>query len=663
MSSTSKGAFDLSGKRRALLEALLSEQGIKSPVVERIPRRKESGPAPLSFAQQRLWFFDQFEPGNPAYNVVSTVLLQGKLNTLAFERSFSEVIRRHEALRTTFDVRDGEAVQIIAPPKPLHLQVVDITHYAEAERDAMVQNLIHEQTQASFDLKRGPLLRITLVRLREDEHVLLLAMHHIVTDGWSVGVFVGEVVALYEGYTAGREVDLPTLPIQYADFATWQRQWLKGDVLDEQFAYWRQQLGGTLPILELPTDRRRPALQTYNGTSLSFSLSPVVSQSLKGLCKQEGVTLFMMLLAVFKVLLYRYTGQEDLIVGSPIANRHRRELESLIGFFVNTLAMRTDLSGNPTFKELLTRVRDTALGAYTHQDLPFEYLVEQLQPDRDLSHSPLVQVVFVVQNTPDDKLELPGLVVTPLKGQPETAKFDIILYFDEVGSDIQGTFEYNTGLFDRDTIERMVQHLQTLLEGIVADPSARISELPLLTRTERRQLLLEWNDTRAEYQECVCAHQLFEAQVERTPAAVAVAFEGERLSYTELNARANKLAHYLRGLGVGTGEVVGIFMERSLEMIAGILGALKTGAACLPLDPSYPRERLAFMLGDVGGPIVLSQRRLAVNLPEVSMPVVCLDTDWEDIARNSDENPQLSVMPESWIYVIYTSGSTGTPKA
>src|SRR5215217_5693164 len=661
MSSTSKGMFELSGKRRALLEALLSEQGIKSPGAERIPRREESGPAPLSFAQQRLWFFDQFEPGNAAYNLLNTVLLQGKLDTVALEKSFSEVIRRHEALRTTFDVRDGKPVQIIASPKPFNLQVVDIRHLSEAERESVVQNLIKQQT--SFDLKRGPLLRITLVRLRDHEHVLLLAMHHIMSDAWSMGVLVEEVVTFYEGYVAGREVTLPSLPIQYADFAAWERKWLQGDVLEEQFAYWQQQLGGTLPILELPADRPRPALQTYNGSSLSFSLSSPLSESLKSLCKAKGVTLFMTLLAAFKVLLYRYTGQEDLIVGSPIANRHRQELESLIGFFVNTLAMRTGLSGNPIFKELLTRVRETALGAYAHQDLPFEYLVEQLQPDRDLSHSPLVQVVFVLQNTPDDKLELPGLVVTPLKCQPETAKFDMILYFDEAGFEIQGSFEYNTDLLDRDTIARMAQHLQILLEGIVADPSARISELPLLTRTERRQLLLEWNDTRAEYQECVCAHQLFEAQVERTPDAIAVAFEGERLSYTELNARANKLAHHLRSRGVGEGDVVGIFMERSLEMIAGILGALKTGAACLPLDPSYPRERLAFMLEDVGGPIVLSQRRLAVNLPEVSMRVACLDTDWEDIARNSDENPQIYVTPESWIYVIYTSGSTGTPKA
>src|SRR5205085_6270817 len=382
MSSMSKGAFELSAKRRALLEALLSEQGIEPPRAEGIPRREGGGPAPLSFAQRRLWFFDQFEPGNPAYNLVSTVSLRGKLDAVALERSFSDVTRRHEALRTTFDFRDGEPVQVIAPPQPLHLHVLDITHLPEAERDGRIRNLIHEQTQASFDLKRGPLLRITLVRLRDEEHVLLLAMHHIVSDAWSMGVLVGEVVALYEAYASGREAARPELPLQYADFATWQREWLQGDVLEEQSAYWRRQLGGGLPILELPTDRARPALQTYNGASLSFPLSPALSQSLKALCKAEGVTLFMTLLAAFKVLLYRYTGQEDVIVGSPIANRHRQELEGLIGFFVNTLAMRTDLSGNPTFRELLGRVRETALGAYAHQDLPFEYLVEQLQPDR-----------------------------------------------------------------------------------------------------------------------------------------------------------------------------------------------------------------------------------------------------------------------------------------
>src|SRR5690349_8777413 len=662
MSSTSKGAFDLSAKRRALLEALLSEQGINTPSAERISRREERGPAPLSFAQQRLWFFDQFEPGNPAYNLVSTVLLQGKLDPDALERSFSEVTRRHEALRTTFDSRDGNPVQIIAPLKPAHLQVIDVTRFTETERDGIVQNLIHEQTQASFDLKRGPLLRITLIRLRDDEHVLLLAMHHIVSDAWSMGVLIGEIVALYEGYVAGREVALPALPIQYADFAAWQREWLQGDVLNEQFAYWRQHLGGSLPILELPTDRPRPALQTYNGSSLSFPLSPDLSQSIKSLCKTEGVTLFMVLLAAFKVFLYRYTGQEDLIVGSPIANRHRHELESLIGFFVNMLAMRTNLSGNPSFRELLKLVRETALGAYAHQDLPFEYLVEQLQPNRDLSHSPLVQVVLVLQNTPEHKVKLPGLAVTPLKYQAESAKFDLTLYFDELGPELQGTFEYNTDLFDTNTIARMGRHVRTLLEGIVADPSARISELPLLTQTERHQLLVEWNDTRAEFEQGVCAHQLFETQVAAKPDAVAVALEDERLSYRELNARANKLAHHLRGLGVGTGDVAGIFMERSLEMIVGILGVLKAGAACLPLDPSLPHERLAFMLRDAGEPVVLSQQRLAPKLPEVGARVVCLDSDWEAIAQKHDENPRTSVTPESLIYVIYTSGSTGRPK-
>ena len=662
MSSTSKGAFELSPKRRALLEALLSEQGIDAPSAERIPRREEAGPAPLSFSQQRLWFFDQFEPGNPAYNLVSTVLLQGKLDAVALERSFSEVTRRHEALRTTFDFKDGEPVQIIGTPQPLHLHIEDITHLPEAERHVVVQNLIHQETQTSFDLKRGPFLRITLARLKDEEHVLLLAMHHIVSDAWSMGVLIGEVVALYEAYAQGRELALPELQLQYTDFAAWQREWLQGDVLEEQFAYWRQQLGGSLPILELPTDRPRPVLQTYNGASISFLLSPALSQSLKSLCKAEGVTLFMTLLAAFKVFLYRYTGQADMIVGTPIANRHRQELEGLIGFFVNTLPMRTDLSGNPTFMEVLERVRETALGAYAHQDLPFEYLVEQLQPNRDLSHSPLVQVVFVLQNTPERKVELPGLVVTPLKYQAETAKFDLTLYFDELGSELQGTFEYNTDLFDSDTIARMAQHLRTLFEAVVANPSERISELPLLTEAERRQLLLEWNDTRTDYQHDVCSHQLFEAQVERTPDALAVAFETEQLNYRELNARANKLAHHLRGLGVGTGEVVGIFMERTLEMLVGVLGVLKVGAACLPLDPSYPDKRLAFMVKDAGTRVVLSQRRLASRLPETIARVVHLDAEWVDIAQSSDENLRTSVTPENWVYVIYTSGSTGRPK-
>jgi amino acid adenylation domain-containing protein len=664
MSSSSGGAFDLSAKKRAVLDALLREQGIERGKTERIRRRREDeGPAPLSFAQQRLWFFDQFEPGNPAYNLVSTVLLKGRLDVAALERSFNEVARRHEALRTTFDFKEGQPVQIIAAAQPLYLRVIDLTHVREAERDGRVQTLIKEEARQPFELRRGPLLRVILVRLGRDEHVLLLAMHHIVSDAWSMGVLIGEIVKLYEAFSSGRTVTLPELPIQYADFALWQREWLQGAVLEEQFQYWKRQLGGQLPVLELPADYPRPALQTYNGQILQFTLAPALTHSLKALGQTEGATLFMTLLAAFKVLLYRYTGQEDLTVGSPIANRHRQEIEPLIGFFVNTLAMRTDLSGNPTFRELLERVRETALGAYAHQDLPFEYLVEQLQPDRNLSHSPLVQVVFVLQNTPEQKIEMPGLTVTPLQGEVETAKFDLTLYIDDAGSELVGTFEYNTDLFNRSTIKRMAGHFQTLLSSIVANPTERINALSLLTEAERHQLLFDWNDTRTSYPLELCAHQLFEAQVERSPDAVALRFEDEQLSYRELNARANQVANYLEALGVGTGDITGIFMERSVEMIVGLLGLLKAGAACLPLDPSYPKERLAFMLKDAEASVVLSEQRLAENLADASARVICLDADWDAIAQRSDENRQRrAITPENWIYVIYTSGSTGKPK-
>ncbi|HEX8186181.1 MAG TPA: amino acid adenylation domain-containing protein, partial [Blastocatellia bacterium] len=662
MSGIRKGRLDLTEKKRALLEALLREEGAGASTISRIPKREGAGPAPLSFAQQRLWFFDQFEPGSPAYNLASSVLLAGDLNAVALEQALNEVVRRHEALRTTFHFKDGSPVQVIATSYVFALRIIDLSGTIDPERDKRVNEIAEEEAEQQFDLTRGPLLKATLIRLRSDEHVLVLAMHHIVSDAWSVGVLVRELVILYESFCKGRRPSLPDLPIQYADFACWQRQWLQGEVLEKQLSYWRQQLGGSLPVLELPTDRPRPAMQSFNGASTPFELSRSLTDSLRDLSKREGATLFMVMLAAYKVLLYRYTGQVDLIVGTPIANRNRAEIEDLIGFFTNTLVMRTDVSGNPSFIGLLNRIRAAALGAYSHQDLPFEYLVEQLHPDRNLSHSPLAQVVFVMMDAPDYNRGLSALAVRPLRVGVKTAKFDLTLYVTDAGDGLECAFEYNTDLFNGDTITRMSGHLRALLEGITADPLKPIAGLPILTESERRQILIEWANTCADYADDSCVHQLFEAQVERTPQAIALSFEGEQLSYRELNAQANKVAHHLKSLGAKPGEIAGVFMERGVEMIVAVLAIFKSGAACLPLDPSYPSERLSFMLEDAQPIVVITAERLRARLPDGNARSLCLARSAEWMAGASGYNPNTSVQPENIAYVIYTSGSTGRPK-
>ncbi|HBL57377.1 MAG TPA: non-ribosomal peptide synthetase, partial [Cyanobacteria bacterium UBA8803] len=493
---------------------------------------------PLSFAQQRLWFLDQLEPGNPFYNISRVVHLKGSLNVAALEQSFNEIGRRHEALRTSFAMIDGQAVQVIAPALNLTLRIIELSELPHTERDPKVQQLARLEAQTSFDLTQCPLLRVTLLRLREEEHRLLFTIHHIISDGWSAGVLIREVAVLYASFCTGKPSSLPDLPIQYADFAAWQRQWLQGEVLESQMTYWKQQLGGSLPVLELPSDRPRSAVRTFQGRTQSWQFCKKLTQELKALSRRESVTLFVTLLAAFKTLLYRYTGQEDVLVGSPIANRTRRELEGLIGSFVNTLVLRTDLSGNPSFRELLSRLREVALSAYTHQDLPFEQLVEALHPTRNLSHTPLFQVMFVLQNAPMEALELPGLNLDMLEVDSETARFDLTLTLTETEQGLKGALEYNTNLFDAATIAQMLGHFETLLAGIVANPEQHLSELPILTERERQQLLVHWHDTQADYPKDQCIHQLFEAQAERTPDAIAVVCEDQQLTYRELNAKA-----------------------------------------------------------------------------------------------------------------------------
>jgi len=624
---------------------------------------------PASFAQQRLWFLNQLAPDNPFYNVSTALRLRGNLDLTALEQTVNEMVRRHEVLRTTFVFVEGQLCQAIAPDLHLPVTVVDLSALSgEAQETAVRQQAT--AAHRPFDLSTGPLLRVSVLQLDASEQVLLLTLHHIVADGWSVGVLVRELGTLYTAFCLGKPSPLPPLPIQYADFAQWQRQWLQGGKLENLLAYWRQQLAGMTP-LNLWTDYPRPAIPRYEGAVQRLELTQDLSQGLQTLCQRSGTTLFMTLLAAFQSLLYRHSGQEDICVGSPIANRNRRELEGLIGFFVNSLVLRSDLSGNPTFRELLHRVRETTLAAYAHQDLPFEQLVQALQPERDLSHHPLFQVALAVQNTPIAPLELPNLSLTLLELDSGTARLDLELQFWETPTGLQGQVTYSTELFKPETITRMMEHFQILLAGIVRDPEQRLSELPLLSPAEQRQLLGQCNSAGVPLA-ASSIQQEFEAQAARTPKAIAVVCGDEHLTYAALDQQANQLAHTLQQRGVGPETPVGLCVERSLEMVVGLLGILKAGGAYLPLDPGYPSERLAFMLADSQAPILLTQASLLPHLPQHQAQIICLDTDWPAIQDYSPiPNPKSIHVapagakiqnPKSLAYLIYTSGSTGNPK-
>ncbi|WP_375492692.1 amino acid adenylation domain-containing protein [uncultured Nostoc sp.] len=616
---------------------------------------------PLSFAQERLWFFSQMEPANPIYNEPAALRLKGSLNVAALKKSLNKIIQRHEALRTNFTTVDGQAVQVIAENLTLNVSVVDLQELPPSEREITYQQLATVEIQRPFDLISSPLIRATLFKLAEVEYVLLLTIHHILYDGWSYGIILKELATIYSAECNGLSPKLPSLPIQYKDFAVWHREWLFKEVFPSQLAYWKQQLSGMPALLELPTDRPRPAVQTFRGGHQRFVVSKELKQALMNFSQQQEATLFMMLLAAFKIFLYRYTGQTDICVGTAHANRDRSEIESLIGFFVNTIVLRTDISGNLSFKEILSRVREVTLLASAHQDLPFEKLVGELQPVRSLSHTPLVQVMLLL-NVPTPEIQMAGLVVTPLEVESATAKFDLTLAMENSAAGLVGVWEYNTDLFDGSTIERMAGHFVTLLESIVANPKERISQLPMLTQVEQHQLLVEWNNTQADYPCDKCIHQLFEEQVERTPDAVAVVFENQQLTYHQLNCRANQLAHYLQSLGVKPDVLVGICVERSLEMVVGLLGILKAGGAYVPLDPDYPQDRLSFMLEDAQVLLLLTQQHITESLPEHQAKLVCLDEVWEQITENNQDNPTSKVRAFHLANLIYTSGSTGRPK-
>src|SRR5581483_8468746 len=616
---------------------------------------------PLTFQQRRLWFLDQLEPGSSTYNITFSLRMRGLLNREALEASINEIVRRHEVFRTSFPTHNGGPVQLVHPDSRVELPLLDLGHVPNEEREQEAQRIVRVEAKRPIDLLRGPLLNGSLLRLAEQDHILVLCTHHIVFDGWSRTVLVRELAALYENFSSGKGSPLTDRRLQYADFAVWQSQQLQGETLNRQLSYWKQQLSGAPASLDLLTDRPRPAMQTYNGANVILPISKELTQALHKLSRDESVTLFMTLLAAFQVLLFRYSGQEDIVVGIPIANRTRPELEQLIGFFANTLALRTNLSGNPTFRELLTKVKEVALGAYANQDMPFEKLVEELRPERSLSHNPIFQVLFSLQNAAGRTFQLKGLELSQLDSHSGMAKFDLSLFLQEGPDGLVGRAEFNTDLFDSSTIARMLGHFCVLLEAVAANPEVRLRQLPLLTQAERDQLVTEWNRTERVFPADQCLHQLFETQTQSRPDRVAVTLGNRQLTYRELNERSNQVAHFLIQQGVEPGSLVGIYIERSLEMMIGLLSIQKSNAAYVPLDPTYPKERLRLTLEDSKIRVLLTEQALLEGMPQHSAEVFCLD-DWSHFAEQNKFNPDPRCRPEDLIYVIFTSGSTGRPK-
>ncbi|MEH2084714.1 MAG: amino acid adenylation domain-containing protein [Nostoc sp.] len=655
---------EIAGRKTEIMQFLRQAKRIKAThqlPIQPVPR---DGKLPLSFAQQRLWFVQQLSPESDSYNMLEALRLDGSLNVVALEQSLSELIRRHEVLRTTFPTVDGNPIQHIAAATALNLPIHDLQELSALEQTSQIQEIVKYLASQPFNLAVGPLVQFTLLQLSQNEYVLLLKMHHIIYDGWSLSIFYRELSQLYAAFTQGLPNPLPPLPIQYADFAFWQRQWLTGEILERQLGYWQQQLAGVPGVLELPTDKPRPPIQTFSGGVESFLLDSDLTQRLQKLSQESDATLFMTLLAAFLVLISRYSGQPDIVVGSPIANRNSPQVEQLMGFFANTLALRGNLSDNPNFADFLAQVRQTTLEAYAHQDLPFEILVEKLQPERDLSRNPLVQVMFSLQNVPQSSGNLSGLNIQNIALPIDVkARFDLEVNFWEGPGGLEGVWCYNRDLFEATTIARLAQHFQTLLQAIVANPRTRVAELSLLSPAEHHQLLVEWNNTQAEYPQDKCIHQLFEEQAERTPDAVALVWENQQLTYQQLNCRANSLAHYLKSLGVGADVLVGICVERSIEMVVGLLGILKAGGAYVPLDPEYPSERLRFMLEDAKVGVLLTQQQLVERLPQHQAHLVYLDTQIQEFTPTSEVNVTSEVTPSNLAYVLYTSGSTGKPKA
>lgn len=646
----------------AELAKLLSQsQSAGEEPAQRIVARRQPGPSPLSFAQQPLWFLHQLNPGSPVYNVVDVIRIEGSYDQDALNRALKELVRRHETLRTWFGERNEEPLQFVLPELDLQLPELDWTSLAESDRERAWMDLVRKEGREPFDLSQPPLLRTTMAHYSLEDHRLLITIHHILADEWSMEVIQREVKELYQAFSHRQPSPLAELPIQYADFASWQRDWLQGEVLQGQLNYWKRELAGAPDILELPTDKVRPVTQSFRGATEMFTLPQELLQRLQLLSRQEQATLFMTLEASFAALLHRYTGQNDILVGTPISGRTQSETEDLVGCFLNTLVMRAQFTDQVNFRSLLRQVRERARAAYAHPDVPFDQLVAELAPERDASRTPLFQVLFVLHNAGG------GSQVSKVSGNRQletgTSKFDLTLMLSESGDGLEGLFEYSTDLFTAGTIRRMCDHYATLLQALVQDPDRSIAEQPMLTGAERQQLLVEWNDTAMEYPRDLCLHQLLEQQAERTPDEVALVFEQQSVTYGELNRRANQLAHHLRGLGVGHDVLVGLLVERSLEMVVGVLGILKAGGAYVPLDPTFPQNRLAYMVEDSKMNVLLTHRGLEQGLSILPPIVVRLDSDSNEIARNSTASEGLLRMREERLaYVLYTSGSTGKPK-
>ncbi len=626
-----------------------------------VPVRKGTT-RPLSFAQQRLWFLDRMEPGNPIYNVAGALRLRGALDRDALERSFSEIIDRHETLRTVFREREGMPEAVIVSAGVWHMTVVDLQTMAKSEREGEAIRLARIDVRRSYDLAQGPLVRATLYVLSEDESILLVGMHHIVSDGWSIGVLMRELSQLYPAFRAGQASPLPPLPIQYGDFADWHRRWLESGALGSQTPYWKEALAAPLPVLEFPLDYSRPPIQTSRGETLAFSIPAQLYDDIKEFSKREKVTQFTTLLAAYQIVLARHSGQDDIVVGTAVANRQRREVADLIGFFVNTIALRTSLSGNPTVREYLDRVRQTTLDAFARQDVPFDRLVEVLKPERSLDRSPIFQTMFVLQNWPLTELELPELIIKRLEIGSRVSRYDLSVDAIEYEGTLRLYFEFNTDLFDPASIQRLVEHYQLMLKAMLANPEQRIGDIPLLTDEESQQVLIQLNETVASYPETSCVHELIEAQAERTPNAEAVRFGDVALSYRELMQRANQLAHRLRAMGVGADTLVGICVERTHEMVIATLAVWKAGGAYVPLDPAYPTERLEYMADDADLVALITESAFENTIPGIRCQVIYVDRDREAIAAEPYTAPVTESQSRNLAYVIYTSGSTGKPK-
>jgi len=635
-----------------------------------IPRKETSNPAPLSFSQERLWFSDQLIQERAAYNIPIALHLHGPLHLPELERSLKEVLRRHEILRTIFKNQADAPVQIVLSLEEIEttqlwqsirLDPIDLSELPEVQREHTCQQLITSEARRLFQLDRDLLIRTMLLQLAPQEHLLVITMHHIVSDGWSLGILGQELGVLYSAYITGTSSGLAEIPIQYSDYALWQKQEGQKEARRKQLSYWQDYLTDAPLLLELPTHYPRPTNQTYRGATYEFLLPSDLVEALKDLGYQENATLFMTLFTAFQTLLYRYTGLEDMLIGTPVANRQHIEIENLIGCFVNTLILRANLSGKPSFREALARTRQAALGAFAHQDIPFEKLVEAFHPERNLSYHPLFQVMFVLQNTPWNVDSFIDLQVQISKLPTQTALFDLTLELRETEAGLAGIFEYNTDLFDEATVARMAGHYRTLLQGILLDPSQQLAELPLITEAEVLQYA-HWNATTVSYPDLHCVHELFEEQVACRPEAIAVIHGEERWTYDTLNQRSNQIARYLRKQGVRPDTCVGICIERSPEMIAALLGILKAGGAYVPLDATYPWERLAFIISETQLSVLLTQQKFAAKLPTASCSTVLIDTDWPFI--KAEDTSDLASLSESrnLAYILYTSGSTGRPK-